>query len=319
MKTDLRTQSSELEQNRYPPVDDEIDLGELLSVIWRGKWVIAVITFLFVLFSVIFALKQPNLYRSEVLLAPAEAKSNGGLSALAGQFGGLASLAGVNIGGQSINKTQLALEVLKSRKFVSSFIEKHNILPDLMAVKSWDIDKGVSYDPEVYDSTSKKWLRVVDAPRTPKPSEQEAYKIFSDLISIKTNKETAMITLSIVHHSPLIAKKWVNWLVEDINKEMKDRDVVEAQKSADFLSKQLEDTKIADIRIILYKLIEEQAKTIMFASVRDEYAFKTIDPALVPEVRDSPKRTLIVILGFALGIVFSCMIVILKHYIRIKD
>ena len=128
-----------------------------------------------------------------------------------------------------------------------------------------------------------------------------------------------MITLSIVHQSPLIAKKWVNWLVEDINKEMKDRDVVEAQKSADFLSKQLEDTKIADIRIILYKLIEEQAKTIMFASVRDEYAFKTIDPALVPEVRDSPKRTLIVILGFALGIVISCMIVILKHYIRIKD
>ncbi|GEB69784.1 lipopolysaccharide biosynthesis protein [Pseudoalteromonas carrageenovora] len=319
MKTDLRTQSSELEQNRYPPVDDEIDLGELLSVIWRGKWIIAVITFLFVLLSVIFALKQPNLYRSEVLLAPAEAKSNGGLSALAGQFGGLASLAGVNIGGQSTNKTQLALEVLKSRKFVASFIEKHNILPDLMAVESWDIDKGVLYDPEVYDSSSKKWLRDVEAPRIAKPSDQEAYKIFSDLILLKTNKETAMITLSIVHQSPLIAKQWVNWLVKDINKEMRDRDVVEAQKSADFLSKQLEDTKIADIRIILYKLIEEQAKTIMFASVRDEYAFKTIDPALVPEVRDSPKRTLIVILGFALGLVFSCMIVILKHYIRIKD
>tara|TARA_B110000211_G_scaffold234961_1_gene307816 strand:+ start:1624 stop:2583 length:960 start_codon:yes stop_codon:yes gene_type:complete len=319
MKTDLRTQSSELEQNRYPPVDDEIDLGELLSVIWRGKWVIAVITFLFVLLSVIFALKQPNLYRSEVLLAPAEAKSNGGLSALAGQFGGLASLAGVNIGGQSTNKTQLALEVLKSRKFVASFIEKHNILPDLMAVESWDINKGVLYDPEIYDSSSKKWLRDVEAPRTAKPSDQEAYKIFSDLILLKTNKETAMITLSIVHQSPLIAKQWVNWLVKDINKEMRDRDVVEAQKSADFLSKQLEDTKIADIRIILYKLIEEQAKTIMFANVRDEYAFKTIDPALVPEVRDSPKRTLIVILGFALGIVISCMIVILKHYIRIKD
>ena len=319
MKTDLRTQSSELEQNRYPPVDDEIDLGELLSVIWRGKWVIAVITFLFVLLSVIFALKQPNLYRSEVLLAPAEAKSNGGLSALAGQFGGLASLAGVNIGGQSTNKTQLALEGLKSRKFVASFIEKHNILPDLMAVESWDINKGVLYDPEIYDSSSKKWLRDVEAPRTAKPSDQEAYKIFSDLILLKTNKETAMITLSIVHQSPLIAKQWVNWLVKDINKEMRDRDVVEAQKSADFLSKQLEDTKIADIRIILYKLIEEQAKTIMFANVRDEYAFKTIDPALVPEVRDSPKRTLIVILGFALGIVISCMIVILKHYIRIKD
>ena len=140
---------------------------------------IAAITFLFVLFSIIFALKQPNLYRSEVLLAPAEAKNNGGLSALAGQFGGLASLAGVNIGGQSTNKTQLALEVLKSRKFVSSFIEKHNILPDLMAVKSWELNKGVSYDPEVYDSNSKTWLREVEAPLTSKPSEQEACLLYT--------------------------------------------------------------------------------------------------------------------------------------------
>ncbi|MFP3457744.1 hypothetical protein R0J89_15990, partial [Psychrobacter sp. SIMBA_152] len=97
------------------------------------------------------------------------------------------------------------------------------------------------------------------------------------------------VSISIEHLSPYIAKQWVDWLVVDLNKTMKDRDVVEANKSTEFLMNQLENTKIADIRAVLYKLVEEQAKIIMFANVRDEYVFKTIDPALVPEVKFKPK------------------------------
>ena len=78
--------------------DDEIDLGELWNVIWAGKWIIVGVTFIFALASVFLALNLPNIYRSEVLLSPAEDNSGGGLAGLAGQFGGLASLAGVNLG-----------------------------------------------------------------------------------------------------------------------------------------------------------------------------------------------------------------------------
>lgn len=317
MKNDVNTKHIEIEQNKYPPVDEEIDLGELLSVIWRGKWLIVAVTFIFAVLSVVYALKQPNIYTSEVLLAPAESENSSGLSALAGQFGGLASLAGVNLGGQGTNKTQLALEVLKSRKFVTEFIANHKIMPDLMAVESWDISNGVSYDIETYNLETQAWLREVKPPRKAMPSMQEAYKVFSKQIIIKTNKETDMLTLSVDHISPVIARRWVQWLVEDINKEMKERDVLEAQKSVDFLYKQLEATKIADIRIILYKLIEEQAKTIMFASVREEYAFKTIDPALVPEEKSSPKRALIVIIGFVLGFILSGAFIVVRHYVKI--
>lgn len=318
MKNDVSTKHIEIEQNKYPPVDEEIDLGELFSVIWRGKWLIVAVAFIFSVLSVVYALKQPNIYTSEVLLAPAESENSSGLSALAGQFGGLASLAGVNLRGQSTNKTQLALEVLKSRKFVTEFIANHKIMPDLMAVESWDIGNGVSYDIETYNPETQAWLREVKPPRKATPSMQEAYKVFSKQIIIKTNKETDMLTLYVDHISPVIARNWAQWLVEDINKEMKERDVLEAQKSIDFLHKQLEATKIADIRIILYKLIEEQAKTIMFANVREEYAFKTIDPALVPEERSSPKRALIVIIGFVLGFLLSCAFIVVRHYVKIE-
>ena len=48
----------------------------------------------------------------------------GGLSRMAGQFGGLAALAGVSLPGGGADRTVLALEVLKSRKFVSEFTAK---------------------------------------------------------------------------------------------------------------------------------------------------------------------------------------------------
>ncbi|WP_350314695.1 Wzz/FepE/Etk N-terminal domain-containing protein [Pseudoalteromonas sp. TB43-MNA-CIBAN-0091] len=302
----------------YNAADDEIDLRELFTAIWQGKWTIIIITALFAVASVFYAINQPNIYKSEALLAPAEQDKAGGLGALAGQFGGLASLAGVNLGsGGGVDKTQMALEVLKSRKFTSEFIQKHNILPDLMAVESWNRKTNkIIYNKYVYNQAENKWLREVKAPLKPEPSMQEAYKLFSQLVSANINTENGMITIAVEHVSPYIAQQWVNWLIEDINRTMKQRDVLEANKSTQFLMSQLEQTKIADIRAVLYKLVEEQAKTIMFANVRDEYVFKTIDPAIVPEQKFKPKRALICVFGVLLGGFFSTLLVLVRHFIK---
>lgn len=318
----MENNSNNLNQANMPMqnniADDEIDLRELFTAIWQGKWIIIAITTLFAVASVFYAINQPNIYQSEALLAPAEQEQQGGLGALAGQFGGLASLAGVNLGASGgVDKTQMALEVLKSRQFTSEFIQKHNVLPDLMAVKSWDRETNtIIYNELVYNKAEKKWLREVKAPFKAEPSMQEAYKVFSQLVSANTNTENGMVTIAVEHVSPYIAQQWVNWLILDINSTMKQRDVVEANKSTEFLMNQLENTKIADIRTVLYKLVEEQAKTIMFASVRDEYVFKTIDPAIVPEQKFKPKRALICVLGVLLGGIFSTLLVLIRHFIK---
>lgn len=300
---------------------DEIDLRELFAVIWQGKWLILAITAVFTIGAVIFAIKQPNIYKSEALLAPASEEQGGGLSALASQFGGLASLAGVNLGGKGgTDKTELAIQVLKSRQFTSDFIQKHNILADLMAAKKWDRDQDkVLYDEDTYISETNTWVREVEAPLTSEPSMQEAYKVFSKILAINTDKETGMVTLSIEHVSPTVAQQWVSWLVQDINKVMKERDVAEANRSSEFLNKQIALTNVADIKTILYKLVEEQAKTIMFAEVRDEYVFKTIDPALAPEEKAKPKRALICVLGTMLGGMLGVMFVLVRHFVRKED
>lgn len=299
--------------------DDEIDIRELISVIWQGKWLIVGVTLVFAVASVVIALMLPNIYKSEALLAPAsEEQGAGGLAGLASQFGGLASMAGINLGGNGgTDKTQLAIEVLKSRQFIGEFIEKHQILPELMAVDKWNMaDNSLSFDSNIYNEQSKTWVRNINLPFQPQPSQQEAYKVFSSILAVNKDKETGMVKISIEHQSPFIAKQWIDWLIADINLTMKKRDVVEATRSTEFLNKQIELTNVADIRTILYKLVEEQAKTIMFAEVRDEYVFKTIDPAFVPEEKAEPRRAVICVLGTMLGGILAMMTVLVRYFFR---
>ncbi|EJG0529715.1 LPS O-antigen length regulator, partial [Vibrio parahaemolyticus] len=128
----------------YPPLsqskDDEIDLRELFKALWKGKWIIIATTFIFAIGSVFYAMSLPNIYKADALLAPAESSNGGGLSKMAGQLGGLAALAGVNIGGSETSQTELAVQVMMSRQFIEYYINKHNLLVPLMAAKGWDIN-----------------------------------------------------------------------------------------------------------------------------------------------------------------------------------
>jgi len=299
--------------------DDEIDLAELWRAIWAGKWIIIAVTTLFAIASVVYALSLPNTYKSEALLAPAEAQS-GGLGGMASQLGGLASLAGVNLGGGKTDKTALALEIMKSRAFIFKFIEKYDITAELMAGKSWDLNSNtLIFDDEIYNSENKKWLRDVKLPLMPKPSLQESYKAFQKIVSIEQDKTSSMVTISIEHYSPHVAQRWVNWLVDAINEEMKTRDLIEANNSIIYLNKQLDKTRVADLQEVLYQLIEEQTKTIMFANVREQYVLKTIDPALVPELKAGPKRALICVLGMLFGGILAAMIVLVRYFAKLSD
>ena len=79
----------------YP--DDEIDLRELFATLWRGKWIIILVTIFFAAGGVFYALSKPDVFQSSVLLASAQGE--GGAGGLSGQLGGLASLAGISLGG----------------------------------------------------------------------------------------------------------------------------------------------------------------------------------------------------------------------------
>ena len=295
--------------------DAPIDLRELYKSLWRGKWVVIAITFVFAVGSVAYALSLPNIYKADALLSPAESTGGGGLSKMAGQFGGLAALAGVNLGGGGSSQTDLAVQVMKSRQFAEAFIEKHDLLVPLMAAKGWDLNKNqLILDDEIYNSTTNEWVREPDGLRGSKPTAQEAYEVFSkNTLSVNQDEETGLYRVSVEHFSPYLAQKWVNWLIEDINKVMRERTISEASQNLTYLNTQLQKTSVAEMQSTFYSLVEEQTKSLMLAEVQDEFIFKTVDPAVVPELKSSPNRALICVVGTLLGGIFGMIIILVRY------
>jgi len=295
--------------------DNEIDLVELWRAMWSGKLTIIVISFIFAVASIAFALSKPDVYKASVLLSPAS--SEGGMGSLAGQLGGLAGLAGVNLGGGGTDKTAIALEIIKSREFIETYIAKHKLLVPLMAAEKWDrVNEQLVLDVEIYDESSNKWLRKASFPNTATPSRWEAFQKLLKLISISQDKTTSLVTIDIEFYSPKVAKQWLTWLVADVNDFMREQDEKEAKASIDYLTKQLEETEISAMEAVFYQLIEEQTKNMMLTKVSPEYVLKTIDPAQVPEKKAGPQRALIVVLGTILGGMLSVLFVLIRYFAK---
>jgi uncharacterized protein involved in exopolysaccharide biosynthesis len=291
---------------------DEIRLKELFSAIWAGKWSIIATTFLFSVVAIFYALSLPNVYKSEVTLAPAG--ESGGLN-IPGQLGGLAALAGVNLGGKGGDKTALALEILKSREFLGRFIEENDLYVPIMAAKGWDrASDKLLIDPDIYNEEAKQWVRVVEEPFKPKPSVLETIEAFEKNYAVSQDKINSMVTLSVEHVSPLLAKKLADKLVTAINADMRRRDLNEAEKSIEYLNTKIEETNLSDVKAMLFSLVEEQTKTVMLANVREEYVLKTVDSAVVMEKKSKPLRAVICILAFLFGLLSSSMIVLVRHF-----
>ena len=305
-----------------PPAsyDDEIDLRELFRVLWAGKWLIGGITLAAAAIAVIIALMLPNIYRAEALLAPNDQEGAGGLSALAGQYAGLASLAGIDLSAGSSDKTALGLEILKSRKFISEFIDRHDLLVPLIAAKRWDPDSGqLIIDTDDYDTAAEKWIRNARPPKETIPSLQEAYDEFMDILSVNQDKQSGMVTVAVDHYSPVVARNWVDWLIEDINSSIMRRDLADAEQAIEYLNKQIESTSLSELQNVFFSLIEEQTKTIMLAKVTDEYLLRTIDPAVISEEKSEPHRLLIATLGGVFGLLMGGLLALVSQgYQRLR-
>ena len=104
---------------------EELSLLDIFTILWRRKWLIFFLTFLFGVASVFYALYLPLIYRAECkILIP---RSGGALAQL-GSLGGLADLVGLPTIGSS---GQMIVGILKSDSVVDAIIEKFNFMEEL--------------------------------------------------------------------------------------------------------------------------------------------------------------------------------------------
>jgi LPS O-antigen subunit length determinant protein (WzzB/FepE family) len=286
------------------PDIDRINVIELIKTAWSGRKIVSIVTAVFAVISVLYALSLSNIYESTARLGPVDDSSTI-LSGLQ-QYAGLSQLAGISLNAGN-DKVDYAIEILESRHFLNRLIQKHEMLVPLMAAKRWNSEANqLEIDSKDYNVDLKKWVRKTIPPYQSKPSLEEAYIVWQKLFAI--DYDGAFLTLTLKHKSPALAQQWLLAVVDELNSYMKDHDVKEAERSIAYLKREIERTAVAQSQSLLFDLIQSQTETIMLANIRDEYVFRTIDPPLMPIKKVEPSRSIlciaITLLGFVLALFF---------------
>jgi LPS O-antigen subunit length determinant protein (WzzB/FepE family) len=235
-------------------------------------------------------------------------------------LGGLASLAGVSVGGGEISESQIAQEIMQSWSFIDSFIAENDLAVEVYAAEGWS--KGSNellINQDAYDRETGEWLTEDSDGNIAPPTSWQLFQKFSGMLSVSEDKKSGLVSVSIEYYSPQIAKEWLDLYVSAINEHMQSRQVAKVSNNISYLEAQIDKTSIAEMREVFYTIIEEQTKNKMVAEASPDYAFVAVSPSMVPEEKSQPKRALICILGTLLGGILSVLLVLVNHYARGSD
>jgi uncharacterized protein involved in exopolysaccharide biosynthesis len=280
-----------------------LSFKELLELLRHGRLLIGSVTILFTLAAGAAAWLLPKEYEANVVLSPVMNTPGEGPmspvgSSLVSQFGGLASLAGLSLGGQS--KRTESVAVLESGELTEKYIRENNLLPVLY--------------PKLWDPVGHKW-KVSDPDDL--PTLWKANERFKKQIrSVKTDVRTGIVTLTVVWRDPAIAATWANGLVRMTNDYLRAKAISEAERNIAYLNAEAAKTTVVEARQAIYAVLQHELNKSMLARGSDEYALHVLDAAIAPERAAYPQKALWLCVGLVVGLVSAAFVVILRAAIQ---
>jgi uncharacterized protein involved in exopolysaccharide biosynthesis len=272
---------------------EDVNVGSIFALAWSGRSLICWTTLVFALVACGAAFVLPKSFVATSIIAPVSNSSSGslgGLSSLVSQFGGLASLAGISMGGDS--KKFESLAVLQSEQLTEKYIVSNDLLPILFASR-WDPARNT------WKSTDPKKI----------PTPWQANQYFKTIRTVSTDTKTGLITIAITWKDPKTAARWVNDLVNLTNEHLRNKAIREGEADVAYLNEQASKTDAVAVKQGIYNMLQNEINKIMVAKGSNEFALKVLDPAIAPEKPSSPLPVRWTLEGFFAGLLLSLLIV----------
>ena len=236
--------------------EDEIDLIELLKKVYLEKKFILKVSVLVGLFGIVYALFQPNEFTSTTTFIP---QLSSGVKTGGSSLGGLASLAGINLGDmgsssefppslypQVVNGIPFKIDLLSStinlnggeilvKDYLSNqglnilgTIKKYTIgLPSLL-LGSFNAQDVVLSKSEIYSVTEE---------------DQELFKTVSSALSLSINEKEGFITISFTDNDKNIAAQITQIAQTLLQKKIIEFKNQSSKEMLDFATKQYDEKK----------------------------------------------------------------------------
>ena len=213
---------------------DEISLIDLISTIWRQKWLVIIITGAAAVLSVLYSLSKPNIYTATSTLLPI----SGSTSALS-QYAGLAAMAGVSLpGASSADPTVKIQAILNSRELATKVINELDLIPKLIK------------EPEKLKTIS--------------PLSAALQTFQKNVFSVSVDTKTSVIKVSAKTKDPELSARIVNTAIDLLQQDLANRVLTASGKNIVVLEQQAAEQE-KKVRELQNKMADYQKKNKLIA------------------------------------------------------
>jgi len=261
---------------------DEINLLDYWNVVSKNKKLIIIIILSAVIITAVVALLTPPVYEAKAVIIPASQQNiPSGMGILTAQLG---------IASPTPSSVTEIVNLLNSNILREKVIRKNNLLPVLLKDST---EKDNSENKRIWSA-----LKALQA------------------LKIGYKQKDNIIEISMQFKDPETLVKIINYTLTELTEHMSSEARRVAETNKKYLESQLNTTADPFIKAKIYSLIAQQVEQAMMAEVKENFAFKVLDPPRVPDQRIRPKRRQMVMTAFVASLFAGIFAAFLKEYIE---
>lgn len=133
---------------------------------------------------------------------------------------------------------------------------------------------------------------------------------------MSVDNNTGIVAIAIEWKYPVLAAAWVEALILRVKTFVNEATVRETEQNLKPLGQQAPTTSVVELQTTICSMMEGEIKRLLVARNPETAPLRVIDPAVVPERRIRPQRTLIGILGILAGRLLEGAIVLARSSMR---
>lgn len=303
--------------NSNKNISEFFTIFDMFRVLLSNKIKIIIITLLFFLTSIFYTSLMTPYYISQAVYEVVSDEQTESAMSKAQQIGQGFGISIPSLGSKSADKGTLAIEIILSRGFVKSLMEDDYIVAAIMAPSSFSWDENRLYfDDLIYNSKDNIWTRSVSKPFDSKPSYLEVYEEYIQMLSIRQDKRSGFVYISVEHMSPIFAKYFIDIVIQKVNDLIRNQAMQESSAALDYLFKKQRTIKEQGTLLSINSLIANYMAKNVLSNIRENYVLNAIDAPYVPLVKSKPFRSLIVLISTILGFVFSITFIFIREFTK---
>ena len=264
----------------------EINLLDYINILVRHKNLIIITVAITVVATAIISFLSPKIYEAKAVIMPvAQSQEPSGMSAVALQFGITTN--------QTSNTSEL-FSLLQSNILMERVIIKNNLVPVFFGEEA----KGKKENELIWDGI--RYLK-------------------NSIYKVRDNKRDGIIELSVEFKDPEMSASILTGILAELTDYMSSEAKRVADTNKNYLESLIDKNSDPLIKQKIYALIARQIEVSMMAEVKENFAFKILDPPKIPDRKMRPHISMNIMLSFIISLVGGiCLAFIMEHIERSK-